>query len=237
LGTAVGTKQYRAHVELVDGVERTVKFCVGCGLTKVAEKDAPDSCFALAHGAKGRSPVFKRLCRPCDAARLKRLRADPVRGPKLRERELRARNNWLAKDPENVAKARAACRAWHHRAKAEDPQGMNETARMNYALRAEREGRPITRKRPTVIDRTRPVVPITPFRLWIEAVISVECWNMTELSAKIATPERRIRGVLAEETPNVSLDSVDRAIVSAWNVYEVEGRPIFTLDDLYPEAS
>jgi hypothetical protein len=139
---------------------------------------------------------------------------------------------WLAK-PGGVERARLAAREYHRRKRQADRDGVNEQARMDYALRMERRGRP-AKYHGTVIDGTRPELPAGPFREWLAAYRRARgLGSAAELAQELGLVERRVRSQLAGGQASVSVDVVSRALTEARVVVDVGGRTVVTLDDLY----
>jgi hypothetical protein len=162
------------------------------------------------------------------------MESDPKFAAQLRKRERAATRRWL-ESPENQAKARKACLDYYYRRKASDPESINETARMGYALRQERKGRPVKSRR-TVIDGTQPRIPAEPFRKWLAAYKNLADHSTDAMLAReLGITERRLRSVLAGEYQNVSLDVVDRALLSAPLTVTLDGRAVVGIDSLYPQ--
>lgn len=220
----------RVHVEMLEGVERRVKFCVGCSGTKVAEDGASDSGFYVAQRWDG-YVTFYRLCKVCTRAeRQKRYREDPV----FAERQKQARERWTER---NWEQNRATKLAWLAKYRQEHRERYNEMCRMAYHLRRQRAGLPSRPRRLAVIDGTRPEVPVAPFMEWLETYRHARGLDIPGLALDLVLNERRVRGLLAGENRSVSVDVVSRALTEAGCVIEVDGRVVVTFDDLYPGVS
>jgi hypothetical protein len=224
----------RVYEEKRDGKTVKLKICRRCGLEKICSTD-PDSEFAIASRKLGYSVVWDAACKACKNARHKhRMATDPEYAQRVRQRG-RVRNQEWLKDPENRARAQAACRRYYRKVKEEDPGRWAAEARMDYVLRCEREGKTVNPSRPTIIDRTAPRVPIGPFYEWVLACKEVFGISEAEaLAGRLDICPRRMQDFLSGKNKNVTIDIVDRAILAADISVEVGGQVIYNLECLYP---
>ena len=191
-------RYHRVHVAVVDGVERHVKYCPGCGQEKVAEADAPDSGF-YTNRASG-YVTFYRLCKACVSSKRKRARRED---PRFREMETATRRRWAEKNPERL---REAQRDWHRRYRAAHPEEVRELQRISYRLRAERRGIKPIAGWPKVIDGTRPEEAAPPFVAWLRAYQRARDLPSAEaLARELGLVNRRVRSLLAGEQQRVSV--------------------------------
>ena len=149
-------------------------------------------------------------------------------------RNSRAATLRMLTDPVKREQYLESHRQYQRRKRAEDAEAVNEMQRIYYALRQERQGKSVRRLR-TVIDGTLPTVPAVPFARWLaEYARATGLGSSFDIAADLGLNERRVRAVLAGEQCNVALDVVDRALLNARCHVDVNGRTIFTLDDLFP---
>lgn len=238
-------------VSLVDGEVILLRTCLGCGKRGVC-REGPDSDFPR----NGRTPsgqvAWRTRCRKCmnkqqteyrkaNAERIRELnrsgrrRRQAAMTAEDRERQ-RARWREEKRNASPEVKARAAMhkREYKRKRRETDRERVNEEERLYYALRREREGRTL-RRRKTVIDNTAPRVEAELFRDWLVAYRDLRGLGIYALAQELGTSERRVRCVLAGEYEKVALHVVDRALLQAKAVVELSGKPIVTLDDLYDE--
>lgn len=146
-----------------------------------------------------------------------------------------ANERWLS-SPEGREASRRAAREYHRRKREKDRDGVNERARMDYALRMERRGR-VVKHRETVIDRTQPRVEAGPFVEWLRAYQkAIGADSIPDLASALGIVERRVRALLGGEQARVSVDVVSRALTDARIVVSVGGRVVVTFEDLYGEG-
>lgn len=86
----------------------------------------------------------------------------------------------------------------------------------------------MTRKRTELPAR----FPCEPFIAWLN-VYTEDCFG--DVSFEIGISERMIREIKAHGRKTVSFDVVDTALQRARRIIELDGVPIYWLDDLYPE--
>jgi len=154
----------------------------------------------------------RRYSRECAARRRAKARTDAALAQSLRDAQAR----WYAKvrnDPERWAR-------------------MLEDARIGYYLR--NGGRTASRARHDKTG-THPSVPLAPFADWL--TVAARRFETGDLMAEVLgiTP-RNLHRLRGREGDTVHLDTVDRALTVLRGL-EVDGRPIWTLDDLYPEEA
>lgn len=235
-----GYSQKRAYqpvrTRIREGRIERVKYCPGCGIDKLVS-EGPESEFGIQHRSSRTS--FKPYCKKCTQARHKaRMKSDPEYAARIRANTRKGQQKYLAK-PGKREIARAASRNWQRnmRATEQGRQYLNESARLQYALRREREGKPV-KHRTTVIDGTMPRLPMEPFRAYLLAYKEAAgIGGADSLARELGLNKRRVSSVLAGEYKNVSLDAVDTALINAkWSVY-IEGKLIITIDDLYGEGT
>lgn len=240
------------RVGIRDGRITKLKRCPDCGQEKECRDDV-DSEFGIhARRENGSVQTWTPLCKACTRRAQKsyrearaeqinetrrqrhaeRMATDPEYREAKRQRNYDSMQRWLA-DPENAEKARVASVRYHRERRRRDKAAVNEEARMLYALRADRDGRAVNH-RATVIDGTRPRIPAEPFREWLVAYQRLaDLPSDAALARELGMTERRLRSVLAREYRNVSLDIVDKAILTGPLTVELDGRPIVRLDGLY----
>ena len=239
------------RVGIRDGQVVHLKRCARCKETKVA-RDHPDSEFWVSNrNPDGSVKFWQGYCKACSKERRReyveanrervneqrrkrhreRMETDPAYRERHRVASRAAHLRWMERDPEAEEKLRTAARNYQRRRRAEDPEAVNELARLEYALRAEREGRTVKRSR-TVIDGTAPRVDADPFRAWLEAYMAATGLGPQVVAEDLGLVPRRLRGVLAGQA-KVAVDVVDRALVAARFPIEVAGRLILRIDDLY----
>lgn len=236
-----------------DGRPVLLKTCAGCGKEKVCDADPARSEFVL-NGVRNGNQRWKPLCRECYAPTRRKANrshaenerekqrgreryAAQKKDPAWRERRRqldRASKQRRLEDPEKRERILAQAREGQRRRRRRRRKEVNEAQRMRYALRREREGKKVRRLR-TVVDGTRPRIPMEPFRRWlvgwmaatgVEGSITAGRW--------LGIDPRRITGVMNRQTPQITVDIVDRAILRSRVVVEVDGVPIYRFDDLYP---
>lgn len=191
-------------------------------------------------------PIEKR--REINRREYQRTMADPIRAARRRETDrLRARR--YREDPEYVARELERCRRWRKRKQDQDPDYFREYQRMQYRLQRERQG-----FKPRVFATLRPVcphctngrrgygglcpwcnVPLGPFLLWLDAYQEESGIDQAvELASDLGLLERGLRRMLAHGQDHVEHATVDRALMNSRYTVEVDGFPIFGVDDLYP---
>lgn len=238
-----------------DGGPIFAKTCDECGKEGVATNDSDSDFYVNARHPDGSVRSWRRYCKACDLIRIRErriARRDEINArkreryaerresdPEFVERmrvQGRERAAQYRRDPEKGARIRAASRRYHAKATAERPDEVRQSGRMEYALRAERAGREL-RRRASVIDGTGPRIPADLFRRWLQAYKRLaDHPTDAALARELGITERRLRSVLSGEYENVSLDVVDRALLTAPLTVELDGRPIVSLECLYPAA-
>lgn len=126
-----------------------------------------------------------------------------------------------------------------HRQTPGQRQRETEDFRMWRRMRDEREGRVLV---PVPAHGEKPRVRVEPFRAWLHAYaakVGVEPAAqplLSELGLHGEITGRRMQDYLRPcKQRFVMLDVVDLALLNAFVVVTVDGRDIFTLEDLYPE--
>jgi len=229
---------HHVRTEVRDGVVVQVKFCRSCGQDKIVS-EGPESGFSISARVERQNPTYRADCKDCAREiHQARMASDPEYAARVRERSRRGQRRYLAK-PDKREIARAASRTWHRKKRSTEAGRLylNESSRLAYALRREREGK-TPRYRSTVIDGTLPRIEAAPFRAWLMACLAqVPGINSGEaLAAELDICVKRVRDVLSGRYRKVALDVVSRALTNAYWTVEVDNKVIVTLDDLYPEG-
>jgi hypothetical protein len=190
-----------------------------------ASKNKPDT-----FGEKIRQWHCKRCQIDQIGARVKERYKEPSEHERLKQQRRDWQANWRDKNREM---SREYSRRHYYRVKA-DPEKWAiklETARMDYRLRQMRLGKP-ARIRKTIAEA---IIPANPFVDWLEqAIPSVE--NLHEYARNAGLTDRTIRRIMREGQAYVSVDTVDRLLMAHEKLVVVNGVPVFTLDDLYPNV-
>ena len=240
--------EHRIRVGIRDGEIVRLKFCPGCGQDKIASDTKKSEFSVNKRGPDGSVRGWRPLCKKCKARETQAYRDRDREASRRLARETTARifsdperaafrrdqmRQWARKrreeDPEFAERRRQQGRAWRERKLREDPEFFSAARR---AERAAFVSRP-----PSPIDGTSPRVLAEPMRRWLRAyeVVAGFEGRSDALAEHLGIEPRRVRSLYRRETLRVSVDIVSRALTNAAYVVEIDGRPIVTYDDLYPE--
>lgn len=176
--------------------------------------------------------------------RWQKIKADPVKLERRRKQNVVNVRNARQRDPK---RDRETQRRYMARLKA-DPEkwaAYLDRHRINYRLRAEREGREVTRQVPGASNAYRPraggssdrMLPAEPFREWL-TVLMREHTGPLDISLKTGIGERVIRRILNEAHPTVTMTTADCALTHYGRSVPVNGYgPVTFLWDLWPELA
>ena len=228
-------KRTRNKVRTVNGREE--KFCNEC--RRWLPKDAD-------HFYRDRRPdrpdKFVGACRVCkvaaQAARRAAILADPERAAAYHEAQRQSRRKWAQKNPERLAEMK---NDWRRRA-MQNPayrRRRNESQRMAYRLRREREGLPLpapVMKAPKIVST--PVLSVGPIVDAITREIERRLsWPSTDPRSNVmqvvcrdyGVDERQYRAWRDGEILSAQFDTVDRILITAdlhwWEVFDPDRWP------------
>jgi hypothetical protein len=241
----------RPRVVERDGAAVILKVCAGpCGEEKVCSHVPEESAFHTRR-EDGRIVGWQSYCKECAVTVQLRWRRDnPEKLSALRARRHAER---MATDAEYRDKRARRRRAYWERLKADpvrlrayldrkaeaererkaaDPEGYNETKRMEYALRRERMGKPIHVRGPRGYGGRLEAWPFVSWLLAYREEIGAE--TDEELARDLGIVARRVNALLSGAQDHVSFDVVDHALQHARFPIVLDGELIVRLDDLYP---
>lgn len=187
-------------------------------------------------------------CKPCETRRVVAYAQTHPEGKRLRDARYRER---LYNDPVAYQRVREVGRASHRRHYERirnDPErwaAMLANNRIYYHLKAEREGREITRVvRLGVVDGWKKSfgnngegLPEAPLRAWLEAVIAKrdEDVDLGTLAAELGVAERQLNSIQRAEYPCRQLGVADRMLTLYDRPIEVPGYGVvWRIEDLWP---
>lgn len=188
-------------------------------------------------------------------------RAAPEILEERRERHRRKQAKYRALHPERHADAQ---RRYRSKIMA-DPKlhaAMLERDRINYRLKAEREGRELSPRRvKSAVNAYRELkgrtgdrtLPAKPFREWLTTILGHEGvrhtdvhrpeverdgWAMTDLGRRLNLDESTVRKIIRNVQSEVTMTTADRALTSYGRPVSVSGYgPVTFLWDLWPELA
>ena len=220
--------------------------CKVCGETKTlnSRNFSPNGKGKDAFGLRSRMCY----CRPCVRKIQRDIYARKMQDPewkaKRAERVQRNLDAWREKNPEKYMEQHRRAMARRKKRLETEPEFRDE-----FLSRRREEGRVLRLKRglpvrEKYVGTTNAVIPIGPFREWLQAVIAREpdapnggrglkADGRKALAGRLGTTDRSLYRLLNEGQPYVSVALADRAIHAYDSVVEVQGKAIVTFDDLY----
>lgn len=209
---------------------RWTRVCCECRQTKDLEHDF----YKARRIAMGTPKDWNYQCKKCKTAQLQELtrrqRADPQRGPELRAMYARLRREWRARNPDKERANRD--RYWARLRK--DPERYTralENRRIEYRLRAEREGRSVRALSTAKMGREHlPKLPAKPLSELLDVLVTQYDGDTEALGRALNFSSRNLRAWRTGEREEVQFDVADRILTAAglmwWEVWT---------EDEYPE--
>lgn len=206
---------------------RWTRVCCDCKETKDLELDF----YKARRDPTGRGSDWNYQCKPCKVVQLrelnKRRRDDPDRGPELRAMYARLAREWRARYPERAL----ANRKRYVERLRKDPQRYTrslENRRIEYRLRAEREGRTVRNAKAAMIKENVPELPAKPLaEFLLEMAASRD--SIDQLAEELGFTPRSLFAWKTGERQRVRLDLADQILTNAglmwWEVWSEEEFP------------